>query len=233
MNVLITGARQGLGACLTKAFLAKGHRVFALTMPGRGPGELEAVAGEKALTILEADLTRPEEIAAVHTAVGKLTTQLDIILNVAGVLLGKERLITENSYHELETTFRVNTLAPIYINNLFLDLARNSVCPTFLTICSEIRTIDDVGDWFPAYCISKTATTQYCFSLKATLKKLGMDARVFAVHPGRMRTAMGGDNSEIGPEESAAGILRLATGEVLPQNEALYVDYLGRPMLKS
>lgn len=232
MNVLITGAVRGLGACLVKAFLNEGHRVFALVLPGQGSGELAEVENNPLLSIFSANLQSPADMARVHGEVLKLTDHMDITLNVAGVLLNKNGLITENSYEELENTFRVNTIAPIHMNNLFLDMMRKSAAPAFLNICSEVRTIDDVGDWFPAYCISKTALTQYCFSLRATFQKTGFEARVFAIHPGRMSTAMGGENSEITPETSAAGILLIATGAVLADNRYVYVNYQGEPMLK-
>ncbi|MDD4849161.1 MAG: SDR family NAD(P)-dependent oxidoreductase [Gemmiger sp.] len=231
MNILVTGAGQGLGACLAKALVAQGHTVFALVRPGHGLGALAAIAQAPNLTVLTADLCRPEEMAAARAAVGAAVTRLDAIANVAGVLLNKGGLLTEDRYADLETTFRVNTLAPIYLNNLFLDLMQRSTQATFLTVCSEIRTLDDVGDWFPAYCISKAATTSYCFALRATLQRQNIAARVFAVHPGRMRTAMGGDNGEIDPEESAQGLLRILTGEIQPDNTEVYIDYHGQPML--
>lgn len=232
MRVLITGALRGLGASLVKRFLAAGDTVFALVMPSGGLGELAAVAGDDHLTLLPADLSKQTDIEEARRLVGEKTDRLDMIINAAGVLLNKEGFITEDSYANLETTFKVNTIAPIYLNNLFMDLLRGSGDAAILNICSEVRSIEDVGDWFPAYCLSKTALTQYCFALKATLQKQNFAARVFAVHPGRMKTAMGGANGEIGAEESAAGIYRIAAGEVWPANEHIYINYKGEPMLR-
>lgn len=231
MNVMISGARRGLGACLVKKFLSCGDTVFAGVRPGEGPGELRDVWNNPELVILPMDVTRPEDLERARCTVGKKVDCLNVLINVAGILLNKEGFITQDSYRDLETTFKVNTIAPMYINNIFLDLLCRSANPTIINISSEVKSIDDVGSWFPAYCISKTAVAQYAIALKATLDQQKIPARVFAVHPGRMRTAMGGKNSEIDPEESAEGIYRIAVGDILPDNREVYIDYKGNPML--
>ena len=69
------------------------------------------------------------------------------------------------------------------------------------------------------------------FILKQTAAALGIPTRVFSVHPGRMKTAMGAENGQIEAAESAEGIYRLAVGEVLADNREIYVDYRGNAML--
>ena len=98
-----------------------------------------------------------------------------------------------------------------------------------INISSEVVSIDGVGLKYAAYCMSKTAIAQYGFILKQTAAALGIPTRVFSVHPGRMKTAMGAENGQI--EESAEGIYRLAVGEVLADNREIYVDYRGTAML--
>jgi 3-hydroxy acid dehydrogenase / malonic semialdehyde reductase len=232
MNIFISGASRGLGACLTKKFLSCGHSVFAGVSSIDNVEGLEEVKDHKELTIIQLDVTKPEEIENAKKYVEKQVDCIDVILNVAGVLLNKTGYILEDSYENLETTFKVNIIAPIYLNNVFFDLVKKSEKSVIINISSEIVAIDDVGSWFPAYCISKTSVAQYSYALKATFKQLNIDTRVFAVHPGRMKTAMGGDNGQITPEESAEHIYRIAVGEILPNNQEIYVNYMGEPMLK-
>jgi NAD(P)-dependent dehydrogenase (short-subunit alcohol dehydrogenase family) len=53
--------------------------------------------------------------------------------------------------------------------------------------------------------------------------------RVVAIHPGWMRTEMGGAEADIDPEEAARGILRLAGDPAAAPNGA-FVDYAGKPL---
>lgn len=231
MNIFISGALHGLGACLTKKFLDCGHRVFAGVLSLEDLGELEVIKDHENLTILKLDVSRPKDIQIAKGKIERQIDSLDVVLNVAGVLLNRENYITEDSYQDMEMTFKVNTLGPIYINNIFLDLLKKSQNPTIINISSEVVSIDGVGSKFATYCMSKTALAQYAFIMKQTLEEQGISMRVFAVHPGRMKTKMGAENGEIEPEESAENIYRIAIGEVLPKNEEIYVNYKGESML--
>lgn len=54
-------------------------------------------------------------------------------------------------------------------------------------------------------------------------------SKVLAVHPGCMRTNMGGQEASISPDESAEGIFQLADKEWQAE-DPIYMDYLGNPL---
>jgi len=128
-------------------------------------------------------------------------------------------------------TFQVNTIGPIYLNNLFFDVLKQSEQATLINISSEVLSINGVGAQFATYCMSKTAIAQYGFIMKATCVENNIPMRVFSVHPGRMKTEMGAENGEIDVSVSAEGIYKIATGQVLKENEEIYVNYKGEAML--
>lgn len=231
MNILVTGALRGLGACITKRLLAQGHCVHAFLQPELGYGELVELKENENLSIYFVDLANPADIEAAMEKVTAAAPVLHAIFNVAGVLLQKQNYITANSYQDIETTFRVNTFAPMYITNLALPVLEDAPTTLIMNVCSETRHLEDVGAKYPTYCISKTATTQYCFSMQDTFRKLGQSIRVLAVHPGRMATAMGGINSQIIPDTSAEGLLKIWENVTQLPEDLIYLDYMGNPML--
>lgn len=231
MKVLISGALFGLGAQLTKVFLEAGHHVFAGVHHTEDLGELEAVMSQPQLTILPLDVSNSASIDAAVKQLKEKTQELDIVINVAGVLLNRENYIIQDSYADINTTFQVNTIGPLYLNNLLFDLLKKSPQGTIINISSEVLSIDGVGAMFGTYIMSKTAIAQYGYILKSTCLALGLNLRVFSLHPGRMKTKMGAENGQIEAWESARGIYKIAVGEVLEKNEHIYINYKGEPML--
>lgn len=80
---LITGAGSGIGKATAQAFLADGFRVV---LAGRERDKLEAVAaaGGESL-VVECDVTKPDEVAAMFDAVRGKFGRLDVLFNNAGV----------------------------------------------------------------------------------------------------------------------------------------------------
>jgi NAD(P)-dependent dehydrogenase (short-subunit alcohol dehydrogenase family) len=80
---LITGAGSGIGKATAQAFLADGFRVV---LAGRERDKLEAVAaaGGESL-VVECDVTKPEEVAAMFSAARGTFGRLDVLFNNAGV----------------------------------------------------------------------------------------------------------------------------------------------------
>ena len=74
--------------------------------------------------------------------------------------------------------------------------------------------------------MSKTALNMQS---KILQNYLGPDGfKILVLHPGWMRTDMGGADADIHPDESAESIFRLATKDWQP-SDGIYMDYDGSP----
>ena len=109
----------------------------------------------------------------------------------------------------------------------FLPLLEESGRATLVNISSEAGSVGkcwrDVGF---GYCMSKAALNMQSRILEKYLASKGI--KVFAVHPGWMRTDMGGANADIAPREAAQGILKLVSSWS-DQESPMYVVYNGDP----
>ena len=231
-RVLVTGADAGLGLSLVKRFLEGEFVVFAGVH--RSDGQLRNLASEygDALALIPLDVADTDSVRAAAERVAERTNTLDIVINNAGIHLVKnpsqflEQLDFENQ--QFQQTMNVNAFGPLRVLQQFQPLLENSEQKLIINISSEAGSIADCRreNQF-AYCMSKAALNMQSRILQNYLKPRGF--KVLAVHPGWMRTNMGGPNASISPDDSAEGIFQLAQKE-WTADDPIYVDYRGIPL---
>lgn len=229
-TVLITGAGKGLGLSLAVHFLRAGFRVFA----GINPSDSDALKGSASemLTSIPLDVSQMDSIRAAAVEVARQSPALDILINNAGVHLEPEGAATLETCDfadgHLEKTLAVNTFGPLRVAQQFYPLLAAGQRKLLMNISSEAGSITDCGRESEfAYCMSKAALNMQSKLLQNHLGARGF--KVLAIHPGWMRTDMGGPQAAISPEESADGIFTLATQAWSP-NDPIYLDYRGNAL---
>jgi NAD(P)-dependent dehydrogenase (short-subunit alcohol dehydrogenase family) len=97
-----------------------------------------------------------------------------------------------------------------------------------VNISSEAGSIGDCGrkDDF-LYCMSKSALNMQTMILKNLLSPRGFE--LLAIHPGWLRTDMGGPNAALDPREAAEGIFELTT-QPRQSGSKTYIDHRGKPI---
>ncbi len=226
-TVLITGAERGLGLCLAREFLAAGATVVA----GKRSADRNLRAlGERGgkLTIVQMDVADPASVRAAADWIAPRVGAIDLLVNNAAVYPTLKAVPLEArdlGDGQLERTMNVNAFGALRVTQRFLPLLEKGAGKTILDVSSEAGSIGDA--WRTCeleYCMSKAALNMQVRLLANALGPRGY--RVLAVHPGWMRTEMGGAEADIEPEVAARGIFRLATDEGSAENGA-FVDYTG------
>jgi NAD(P)-dependent dehydrogenase (short-subunit alcohol dehydrogenase family) len=209
--------------------LARGDRVIATCRHPAKASALNRLAGEHPghLHVLPLDVADPRSR---HALIGELALVLEdaplhLLINNAGVLRGGERFGQVRG-EDVETSFRTHALGPLLlVQELAPRLAAGAVVAN---ISSEIGSISQRREFrTPSYAIGKAAQNMVSALLAAALAP--RDIRVVALHPGWVRTDMGGENAVLAPAESVAGLLRVI--EELPAADSgHFFDWRGQAM---
>ncbi len=230
-QALVTGANRGIGLEATRQLLARGDRVVATARsPGRA-GALNALAGEHPgrLHVLPLDVASPQSQAALvgelPLVLGDEGARIDLVLNNAGVLHSGERFGSTGAGH-LDDSFRTNAMGPFLLAQALAPWLADGA--RIGNVSSQLGSIANTTRYgTPSYSISKAAQNMATRLLAAALRDRGII--VLALHPGWVRTEMGGDGAQVEPADAAAGLLRVIDG-ASPDDSGRFLDWQGEPL---
>jgi NAD(P)-dependent dehydrogenase (short-subunit alcohol dehydrogenase family) len=211
-RILITGANRGIGLELTHQCAARGDQVFAGCRSPKKVAGLEEIAinypGK--VTILSLDVTDEESIAGSAAYVTAKVNALDIIYNNGAIHLGDEHLL-EVKADILLKTIHVNAVGAVLVAQKFLHLLKKGIEPKLINISSEAGSISQMKHFRGySYCGSKATMNMYTRSLAWDPETEGVT--VIAIHPGWVRTDMGGSDAHLSTSQSVAEILKVTDG---------------------
>jgi NAD(P)-dependent dehydrogenase (short-subunit alcohol dehydrogenase family) len=228
-TALITGSNRGLGLEWVRQCAARGWRVFATCRNPDAAEDLRTLASQHPVVQLHRlDVAAPDQIA--DLARGLADETLDLVVNNAGVYFEHWGLdpIGHIDYVAWQETFRVNTLGPMRVTESLLPCLSRAERPLVLAISSNMGSIAGIaGPRDYAYRSSKAA-------LNAAMRGLALELAerrigVLLLHPGWVRTRMGGDSAPLSPEESVGAMLALVGHFELSQSGA-FLRYDGTPV---
>lgn len=229
-TVFISGADKGLGLALARRFLREGSHVYAgLHRPDDASPELRRLFPETFVPI-PLDVADLDSVRDASRRVAETTRDLDLLINNAGVLLETRTPLEELDLatHPLMRTMDVNAFGPLRVTQQFLPLVERGEGKLIVNISSEAGSIADC--WREsefAYSMSKAALNMLSKILQNHVRPRGI--KVLAVHPGWMRTDMGGKDADIDADDAAEGIFHLAAKR-WSLDDPIYMDYRGRSL---
>jgi NAD(P)-dependent dehydrogenase (short-subunit alcohol dehydrogenase family) len=205
-TLLITGAARGIGRALCQEALRRGWSVVGSVRDSVTAEALKAEFGAR-FQALVFDVT---DAAAVAKAAASLDRPIDILINNAGVIGPERQSALDMDFDGFAQTLAVNVLAPLRIAQAFLPHLKRGGRPRLLTISSGMGSMSYAKSDHLAYRASKAAVNKVTQGLATDLQRSGI--AVVSIHPGWVRTDMGGRGADIEAGESAKGILDIAEG---------------------
>lgn len=233
-TLLITGANRGLGLELVKQFDARSWRIHACCRAPEKADALQAIAAksDSRIRVHALDVT---DFSAVDDLASTLQGEpIDVLFNNAGIMEVQQRPLEQQGtsqsfgsmdYGEWREILRVNVLAPMRMAEVFVDNVAASERKTIVTTSSILGSIAiaDSCRWF-GYRASKAAVNMMMRGLASDLKDRGITS--VCVHPGWVRTDMGGAAADVAPEESADGMAKVVDS-LTPDQSGHYLTYDG------
>lgn len=227
-KILITGASRGLGFCLTRKYLLDGETVFAGTRDMAAPAlaELKKAYPNHLIPVLM-EVTDTKSVMEAAAAVGQFTDHIDILINNAAIHNKTSFEILEKAdIDDCLPVYDANSLGPLRVVKSFLPFLRKSCSAKIINISSESGSVGACGrEKEFDYCMSKAALNMGTKLLSNYLRKDNMI--VLAVHPGWMRTDMGGSNADLDPYETACQLSELFK-EISNIDHPVFIDNQGK-----
>jgi NAD(P)-dependent dehydrogenase (short-subunit alcohol dehydrogenase family) len=211
-NVLVTGASRGLGLELVRQYSADGWQVVACARSPKQDDELGriAAASQGRVEIQPLDVT---DFAAIDSLARELDGRaIDLLLNVAGSMGARGKAFGSSDFAEWEALFRLNTFAPMKMAEAFAPHVARSNERKIVSVSTLMASMakNTLGGFY-AYRASKAALNAVVVSMALDLgRRHGIVAAV--IHPGWVRTDMGGPRADIDAATSVAGMRQVIAG---------------------
>ncbi|MFL2802452.1 MAG: SDR family oxidoreductase [Paracoccaceae bacterium] len=224
-NILITGANRGLGLGFVKKFLEKNVKVFCTTRNLSKSDDLMIYKKKypHSLEIFEVNLL--DENSSNLLSNFLVDEPIDIFINNAGVIGDSSQHFKAVSLKPWLEVLKVNLIAPLIITQSIIKNIEKSSDKKIYFLSSKVGSIEDNrGGGMYIYRSSKTALNQVVKSLSVDLKPLGIS--VISLHPGWVRTDMGGPNALISVDESVNGMMTVISNTDI-KNSGQFLNYDG------
>lgn len=208
MNVLITGANRGIGLEMVRYAMEQGWRIFACCRNPHNADNLFNLAklSNGQISVHIADM---QELSTIQALSYELRNDpIDMLINNAGIYGSDKNKFGCVDVDSWLQTFQTNCIAPLKMVEAFshqLDMGQRKLVAC---LSSKMGSMADNGYGSSyIYRSSKAALNSVVKSLSIDLKQKNIIS--VALHPGWVKTDMGGDNAEISTRESVETMFKI------------------------
>ncbi|XP_077067817.1 C-signal-like isoform X1 [Siphateles boraxobius] len=246
-KILITGANRGLGLEMVKQLSedsCQKHHIFATCRDpdGQKSEELRELVKKhpSVITIIRLDADDPcsikESAKKVCSLVGN--SGLNLLVNNAAIVANGT--ILTSRVEDMKNTFNTNVIGPLLIIREYLPILQTAAkaCGTpgmscnkaavinISTVAGSMTRMPGIYNHFPTlpYAVSKAGFNMLTVLAAEELKP--NEILCMALHPGWVKTDLGGEEATLESKESVEGMLRVI-GSLTENQHGGFLDYTG------
>jgi NAD(P)-dependent dehydrogenase (short-subunit alcohol dehydrogenase family) len=238
-KVVVTGAGRGIGLALVRRTVTDKSTVFALYRSWTTDLADVVDAAPSRVIPIALDASDDASVDSCAARICEVSSEVDLLINNAGV---SSRTLSPSpppdagpmdtewtsqvSANMLDGYFRVNAVAPLRLTHALIPALRRARSPRVINI-SSIKGSAALthGGANYGYAMSKAALNIGTRMMAANLDSIGITT--VALHPGWVRTRIGGPAAELDPDEAATALLKLI-GTLKPEDSGRFIGPDGR-----
>jgi len=225
--VFVTGANRGIGFEYVRQLVDRNDQVVAGYRSEARSRDLLAMAKKRAnLDAVKVDVTDQAQIENIRDIISDRFGRLDMLINNAGIQIKYDDDIDEVEPDEIVENFRVNVVGPFLTAKILHPLLAKGTNPRIINITSQMGSVEQASGNAVPYRISKAAVNMLTKNQAVAYARDGIIA--VAMHPGWVRTDMGGSSAPLAPKDSVAGMLKVIDN-LKEQDSGRFIGYDGRP----
>lgn len=220
-NALIVGGSRGIGLGLVKEHLARGWRL-TVTRRGEAADLEQLAAADERLALETLEVTDQAATAALADRLAGQT--FDLLFLNAGIMRGRGETLAEIDDGEISDIFMTNAIAPVRVADALAgSVAKGGTVAFMSSILGSVGGNEDGRA--ELYRASKAALNSLVKSFRA--RHARGDLTVLALHPGVVRTSMGGPSAPLDIETSVKGVADVLAARQ-GKGGVAFLDYRGQ-----
>lgn len=220
-SALLIGASRGLGLGLARQLHGRG---WQLTATVRTAASAQALRDLPGIHIEQVDI---DELASVTALQQRLADrQFDLLLVNAGISGPAHMSLDQAGKDELGQLFMTNAIAPVRLAEHLLGHLTAQPTVAFMSSLMGSVSLND-GHYHALYKASKAALNCLSHGFYAAHQKRGLT--VLSMHPGWVRTDMGGDAAPLDVQTSCSGLAE-TLDRYMGCQQHLFLDYQGQAL---
>jgi NAD(P)-dependent dehydrogenase (short-subunit alcohol dehydrogenase family) len=222
-NVLITGAGRGLGLEVAHEYARVGWYVIGCCRHAKAARPLADLGAE----VVKLDVADARDVTALSKRLA--ATTIDLFICNAGIAGARNPVLAGTTQADFDAVMRTNVLGPMWLSAALADRiaaggqGRGGKIAYVSSRMGSIGAMANAGS--ALYRASKAALNAIVKAAALELAPRGVVA--IALHPGWVRTDMGGAGADIDPETSVAG-MRGVIERAGSRDSGRFFDYTGK-----
>ena len=204
----ISGANRGIGFGLTLEMVHHGCKVAAgYRDESRSEKLLTEAEKERNILPVKVDVTIEDDLKRLYRFIENHFGHLNILVNSAGVSINESAEVNKLNWEDLARNLEVNVGGPLMTSKTLYPLLQKGKEKKIININSQMGSIQLTDGGATPYRVSKAALNM--LSRNQAIEYKGEGVAVVIVHPGWVKTDMGGSAAPMTVTESARKIFQI------------------------